>query len=355
MGHAFVPRLVVDNSGGSRHLKQPSVRPTKSPRLRGASNSPKLGQRGLERFALPSADRGLTDVDQARELRLRETEDFAPDVFHRGHEFEYIPMRIQITRENTLANLLPHTSSHIDSGMDLPSKIRQLRKRLGMNQAPFGKLLGVTQATVSRWEKSVEGQEPTAENLVALAKLAKVSVDEFLDAGPAPAGGRESIPVVGTVQAGQYREAVEWAPEDQYPISLPDSPNYPGLPRFGLEVRGPSMNRVYPEGTILVCVKVMDLNANPRVGQRVIAVHKDKHGLYEATVKELEVDHDGQYYLAPKSDSPAHRETIKIPEPGEFDMEENHHIWAVVITSILEEEIPSVTAESQPTLAAEAS
>lgn len=67
---------------------------------------------------------------------------------------------------------------------DIAQKIKVLRRQKGLNQRAFGELLGVDQATISRWEN---GGNYTHENLVALAQLAGVTVDEFENGAAAEA------------------------------------------------------------------------------------------------------------------------------------------------------------------------
>lgn len=59
----------------------------------------------------------------------------------------------------------------------LSVKIRNLRIAKGLNQTEFGKLMGVRQATVSRWEDDAT-PEPAA--LAQLAEMAGESVLEFM-------------------------------------------------------------------------------------------------------------------------------------------------------------------------------
>ena len=55
-------------------------------------------------------------------------------------------------------------------GLMSPSEIRALRKSLGMRQAEFEKLLGVSPPTVSRWETSAVLQTRTADILMRLIR-----------------------------------------------------------------------------------------------------------------------------------------------------------------------------------------
>ena len=59
------------------------------------------------------------------------------------------------------------------------------------------------------------------------------------------------------------------------------------MPRFALKVVGPSMDLMYPDGTIILCVRYADLGRLPESGERVVCQRRDDQGLVEATVKEF--------------------------------------------------------------------
>lgn len=65
--------------------------------------------------------------------------------------------------------------------MTLAQKIRQIRKRAGLNQAHFAKALGVSQSQVSKWENLAKPENPGRDNLIKIACFADISVDELLD------------------------------------------------------------------------------------------------------------------------------------------------------------------------------
>jgi transcriptional regulator with XRE-family HTH domain len=88
----------------------------------------------------------------------------------------------------------------------LAENIRNLRLATGLNQTLFAEKLGVTQASVARWER---GAEPKSEPLKALSDLAGVSVHEFTSTlikptaagparplAPAQAGAAIYLPVI---------------------------------------------------------------------------------------------------------------------------------------------------------------
>lgn len=60
----------------------------------------------------------------------------------------------------------------------LASRLRELRARRGLTQDQVAQQLGCHESAVSRWESG--SRFPTAEDLVALADLFRVSTDELL-------------------------------------------------------------------------------------------------------------------------------------------------------------------------------
>jgi transcriptional regulator with XRE-family HTH domain len=197
-------------------------------------------------------------------------------------------------------------------------KIVRLRRARGATQTEFAKLFGVSQGSVSRWEK---GSMPEPEHLTHLASMAGQTMAEFLEllpiAGIVPSG--EMIEVRGSVAAGVWQEAWEWPEESRYSFSAsPAVTNVRGAHRFGLLVDGESMNLRYPPGTLLDCVSVFALDAEPTDGQRVIVERQRTDGKVEATVKKLVIADDGKRWLVAESSNPEFQAPIMVQDesPG---------------------------------------
>ena len=126
-------------------------------------------------------------------------------------------------------------------------------------------------------------------------------------------GRPHRLVVRGAVQAGVWRDAIEWPEADwqTFTISgLSPKPNA-AQPAFGLLVQGLSMNLVFPPGTILVCVRYADLGIAPSAGDHVICQQRQRTGLVEATIKEL-IHCPSGWWLRPHSVSPAHQQAIPL-------------------------------------------
>jgi transcriptional regulator with XRE-family HTH domain len=213
-------------------------------------------------------------------------------------------------------------------GRELATKIAALRRSLGDNQSEFGERFGVSQGSVSRWEK---GSIPDPTILAKLADLASEDIRSFLGGAPQDSSFvnlGQRLMVKGSVAAGVWREAYEW-PEDEWFSYIGGSHvSVPADRRFGLRVDGESMNEIYPPGTILDCVSIYEMEL-PASGRNVVVVRERHDGALEATVKQFYLDPAGKAWLLPKSTNPAFQTPIALDEP-QADIAETRIIAIVV-------------------------
>ena len=198
------------------------------------------------------------------------------------------------------------------------ARIRSVRKNLGMSQTEFAQAVGTGQSTISRWE--AEDDEPLAHNWDRMAELSGLSRSyiRYGELGDALATvPLKRLLVRGAVQAGAWREAMEWPEDDWKPFPVPaESARYPGIPLFGLEVRGNSMDEIFPEGTILGCINLIHNPVDITPGKYVIVQRINDTGEVEATVKEIHQDEEGTIWLVPRSTDPRHKAWIRADENG---------------------------------------
>jgi SOS-response transcriptional repressor LexA len=148
---------------------------------------------------------------------------------------------------------------------------------------------------------------PKPDTLAKLAKELNTPPAYFLDAATTEGEpiALTRIFVRGAVQAGAWRQAIEWNGDEWYTVTAPQDDRFPGVERFGLEVRGTSMDRVYPAGTIVMVVRFGDIGRTPRSGERVVVLRRSPDSDdYEATLKEYQNDEQGRHILWPRSDDP---------------------------------------------------
>lgn len=191
-------------------------------------------------------------------------------------------------------------------------RIREFREQKGWSQADLGDLVGVHWQTVQRAESGKT--ELGTKKLSAYAKALGVDPDLLVVTEEGPL----IVEVKGFVQAGHWAETWEWPEDDHYTVPIPADPSLQRFRLHGAEVRGPSMDRRYPEGTVLVFADMIETGETLQLGKRYIVERERADGLREATVKTLWRDDSGKLWLLPESTDPRFQEPIPI-EGGEDD------------------------------------
>lgn len=179
------------------------------------------------------------------------------------------------------------------------------------------------QATISKWER--DQQKPDSTHTVRIARMAGLTPAQFLgipDLGEVEVRNHR-VPLVGQLQAGAWREPVSYDEQSYVEAPLPDA--FADLDVQAFEVAGPSMNRLYPEGTIVYAASPMRYR-EPQSEDRVIVVRTNKTGQVEVTLKEYVVAENGQKWLWPRSYDPEHQAPLQFRDGSGED---------VVITGIV--------------------
>lgn len=204
---------------------------------------------------------------------------------------------------------------HTDGMVEIARRIREIRKNLGLNQAEFAEELGVAQGSISKWESGRE--TPRIENLRRIAEKYDIPVGDLMGIteehefrSDDDYGGLAAT-VVGPVQAGLWREALEWEDGERFRVHLPQKQALEGLNLVGFLVRGPSMDLVFPDGSIIVAVWSLDKFA-PQDGDYVVIERVRADGMVEATLKELRFDAEGRPWAWPRSRSPLFQQPIDL-------------------------------------------
>lgn len=126
--------------------------------------------------------------------------------------------------------------------------------------------------------------------------------------------GLRHVTVAAHVQAGAWTESWEWEDDFKYSVSVPDLPELRPFRLYAAETRGPSMNRRYPEKTVVVFTSVEDTRESPMAGKRYIVERRRASGEAEHTVKLLFADGEGKLWLMPESDDPRFQAAISVDE-----------------------------------------
>ena len=167
------------------------------------------------------------------------------------------------------------------------NRIKELRKSKGLLQSELAEIIGVTNVTVSNWER---GQyEPDAESLRALSRCFDVPVDYIVGHNP-KADDRSWIPVLGNVAAGVPIEAVERYPDDDDNWEqLDEEMLNDGYEYFALRIKGDSMSPRMQNGDVVIVRKQSDIETD-----EIAVVKVDGE---DATVKKVRLTDDGIWLL----------------------------------------------------------
>lgn len=153
-------------------------------------------------------------------------------------------------------------------------------------------------------------QELTQTWMERLSKVFKVDAAELLRG--ARSTGLLRVRVTGMLRAGEWSESFELPEDDQFDVMIPadaplrDDDLYAGI------IDGQSMNRVYPDKTVVVLSRKLQRPDAVAVGKRYHVRRTRPDGLIEDTIKTLARGDDGRYWLKPESNDPEHQEWIAL-------------------------------------------
>jgi SOS-response transcriptional repressor LexA len=199
--------------------------------------------------------------------------------------------------------------------------IAQRLKHIGKPKKGLAAALGIEAPRVS--EMLADERNIRADEIEMVADYLQMGVTDLLASLRAGKDVSVAAPmirvrVIGNVQAGHFAEATEIQEDDQEIVDVPRPDGHPRY--FGLRVKGESMNLEYPEGSLLICVPIGDYDQAVEGGDHVICRQQNDAGQVEATVKEVVIDDNGQWWLWPRSSRPEHQTPIKLPRHIEGDI-----------------------------------
>lgn len=194
---------------------------------------------------------------------------------------------------------------------DRRSILRDFIKERGLRIARWAKESGVDKNSIYNF---LNGHSNALDprTYAKLARTVEVPVWRISGEQPEPPSPT-AIWVSGSVEAGAFKEAVEWDRSRWYSVDVPVPDRFRRKAK-ALEVRGSSMNLEYRPGSVVIWVDMLDYRA-PRHEDHVIVYSHSVDGRIEATVKELRVDSDGRQWLWPRSSEPEHQQPLNIDSP----------------------------------------
>jgi SOS-response transcriptional repressor LexA len=187
--------------------------------------------------------------------------------------------------------------------MSWNERLRALVKELGLTMAELERRSGVPYDSINKYLRG-EVENPRGDTLDRLAKALGTTVvylrTGLTDRKPLPS---RAVPYRGKVAAGVWLEIDQaFEPEEWLPFN--PVPQYPEGAVYCLTVEGDSIDRIAPQGSVLVCVDLYESGVTIRDGDLVIVERsKQQDGLRETTAKRVR-SVPGGLELYPESSNP---------------------------------------------------
>ena len=226
--------------------------------------------------------------------------------------------------------------------------IQGLLDKLKINATTLAKRSGVSPSTVSRFMyqdvKHALSIRTVAKISEAVGETPPMESDEFASNLPAINQFATNIrPYVqsmvhihGTIRAGQPAFIGDEPLEPKECIAIPsgEGERFPGIAKFALRVVGDSMNLKAPDGSIVVCVKLIDVGRDPVPGETVVVLNRTRYGFMDATLKDYTRRPDGVVELWPRSTNPDHQKPLTPADYAEGEAPIIHAIAVQVINNL---------------------
>lgn len=119
----------------------------------------------------------------------------------------------------------------------------------------------------------------------------------------------QGLEIAGTVSAGVYRDiSIEDQDGERPRISFARDMRFPDARQYALKVDGDSMNLLFPDGSVVVVVDLIDSGLTLKTGMSVHVERFVMGGQFvETTLKEVHREPKGKgYLLKPRSSNPTH-------------------------------------------------
>lgn len=217
---------------------------------------------------------------------------------------------------------------------DLIQRLNLAMTGTGKSARAISLLAGMSQDAVRGILRHPEAS-PTLETVQKLARALGCS-EEWLAFGvgdpliDSKDAGLTTLHIVGEVAAGLWTDVSEFSFEP-IPYEVPADPRFPIKAQYLLRVRGNSINRKAPEGSLIRCLNLHSAPRKPFDGDWVVVERRRPEGTIETTVKKLVIDRaSGAKELWPDSDDPAFQKPIQLAEKENDEI----HINAFVLEFI---------------------
>jgi transcriptional regulator with XRE-family HTH domain len=205
---------------------------------------------------------------------------------------------------------------------EAPRRIREARRRLNLKQSELAEALGVSQATISKWEQGV--QRPDLSAMMKLAEMAGHDPIKFaLEDDDHPFATRDwglRTKVIGAVGYDRWVEDIRWEEDQHFEVQIPTLKDWDELDIVGFLVEDDSANLKYPKGSIVFVAQFKLNTVEPRHGDMVVYSRTDERGLFELTIREYHRTRLGDVFLTLETDQVGSGTNIELGKLSRFDV-----------------------------------
>lgn len=158
-----------------------------------------------------------------------------------------------------------------------------------------------------------KGAVPGIENLRKIADALKLSVEDLLgDETNSETISHESelnsLPVVGTIEAGQFRDITLLDQDEEFPvINIAKVARFSHARQYALKVKGDSMDELFPDGSYVTLVDFWGSGIEMQDGLIVHVERRISGGQFVETTLKQVAQNGGKISLLPRSSNEKHK------------------------------------------------
>jgi hypothetical protein len=131
--------------------------------------------------------------------------------------------------------------------------------------------------------------------------------------GQKPKKALSSVILTTVCQSGKFRESPFLGAGLQEEVPLPVDETMRAASPYAARVRHPGAESIYADGSLLVCVPIDKFDGAVGKGRRVVVERKAGKRI-EVTVREIQEDGDGKFWLSHRSTHPGLSNAVKLPK-----------------------------------------
>ncbi len=203
----------------------------------------------------------------------------------------------------------------IQTSEEIGLRLRRLREQRKIGLRELARRIDCDPNALSKLETGK--LRVTVEWLTKLSGALEVSVSEILD----DAKYEGQVVVMARACCDDWREMCWFPTEERYTVQIPPDSRHKAGNKFAIEGNCPAMNLRYPEGSLIICVPINEIDSGLMIGKRYLIESwrkKKRRKECELTIKKLTADDEGMLWFVTESSHPAYQKSIPFTDKGDI-------------------------------------